>query len=72
MTVADQDRRARKFGHMTRESSDLGPGLEQMRRVAAADPTVKAAKDWYYGRAYESVAKNRQKAVFTKGLSLKE
>src|SRR5258708_40255316 len=40
MTVADQDRRARKFGHITRKSSDLGPGLEQTRRVAAADPTV--------------------------------
>jgi RND family efflux transporter MFP subunit len=40
MTVADQDRRARKFGHMTRKSSDLGPGLEQTRRVAAVDPTV--------------------------------
>jgi RND family efflux transporter MFP subunit len=40
MTVADQDRRARKFGHITRKSLDLGPGLEQTRRVAAADPTV--------------------------------
>ena len=40
MTVADQDRRARKFGDITRKSSDLGPGLEQTRRVAAADPTV--------------------------------
>jgi RND family efflux transporter MFP subunit len=40
MTVADQDRRARKFGHITRKSSDLGPGLEQTRRVAAADPTM--------------------------------
>jgi RND family efflux transporter MFP subunit len=40
MTVADQDRRARKFGHITRKSSDLGPGLEQTRRVAAAAPTV--------------------------------
>jgi RND family efflux transporter MFP subunit len=40
MTVADQDRRARKFGHITRKSSDLGPGLEQTRRVAAAHPTV--------------------------------
>jgi RND family efflux transporter MFP subunit len=40
MTVADQDRGARKFGHITRKSSDLGPGLEQTRRVAAADPTV--------------------------------
>jgi RND family efflux transporter MFP subunit len=40
MTVPDQDRRARKFGHVTRKSSDLGPGLEQTRRVAGADPTV--------------------------------
>ena len=40
MTVADQDRRARKFGHITRKSSDLGPGLEQTRRVAAADSKV--------------------------------
>jgi len=40
MTVADQDRRARKFGHITRKSSDLGPGLERTRRVAAADPTM--------------------------------
>jgi RND family efflux transporter MFP subunit len=40
MTVADQDRRARKFGHIIRETSDLGPGLEQTSRVAAADPTV--------------------------------
>jgi RND family efflux transporter MFP subunit len=40
MTVADQDRRARKFGHTTRKSSDLGAGLEQTRRVAAADRTV--------------------------------
>ena len=40
MTVADQDRRARKFGHITRKSLDLGPGLEQTRRVAAADPTM--------------------------------
>lgn len=40
MTVADQDRRARKFEHTTRRSSDLGPCLEQTRRVAAADPTM--------------------------------
>jgi RND family efflux transporter MFP subunit len=40
MTVADQDRRARKFGHITRKNSDLGLGLEQTRCVAAADPTV--------------------------------
>jgi RND family efflux transporter MFP subunit len=40
MTVADQGRRARKFGRRTRKSSDLGPGLEQTRRVAAADPTM--------------------------------
>src|ERR1700739_2810248 len=37
MTVPDQDRRARKFGHITRKSSDLGPGLEQTRRVAPGD-----------------------------------
>jgi RND family efflux transporter MFP subunit len=40
MTVPDQDRRARKFEHITRKSSDLGPGLEQTRRVAAADRTA--------------------------------
>jgi hydrophobic/amphiphilic exporter-1 (mainly G- bacteria), HAE1 family len=40
MTVANQGRRARKFGHITRKSSDLGPGLEQTRRVAAAHSTV--------------------------------
>src|SRR5579862_4009415 len=40
MTVADKDRRARKFRHITRKSLDLGPGLEQTRRVAAADPTM--------------------------------
>ena len=34
MTVADQDRRARKFGHITRKSSDLGPGLEQQQTAA--------------------------------------
>ena len=40
MTVTDQDRRARKFKHITRKSSDFGPALERTRRVAAADPTV--------------------------------
>jgi RND family efflux transporter MFP subunit len=40
MTVTDQDRRAREFGHITRKSLDLGLGLEQTRRVAAADPTM--------------------------------
>ncbi len=45
MTVADQDRRARKFGHITRKSSDLGPGLEQTRRVAAADPKVLSQRE---------------------------
>lgn len=45
MTVADQDRRARKFGRITRKSSDLGPGLEQTGRVAAADPTVFSHSD---------------------------
>jgi uncharacterized protein (DUF1330 family) len=37
--------------------------------VIAKFPTVKAAKDWYYGQAYQSIVK---KALFTKGLSLKE
>jgi RND family efflux transporter MFP subunit len=40
MTVADQDRRARKFGHITRRISDLGPDLEQTRVVVATDPRV--------------------------------
>ena len=40
MTVADQDRRARKFGHIARRISDLGPDLEQTRRVVATDPRV--------------------------------
>jgi len=40
MTVADQDRRARRFGHVTRRISDLGPDLEQTRRVVATDPGV--------------------------------
>jgi len=40
MTMADQDGRARKFEHITRRSSDLGPALEQTKRVAAADPTM--------------------------------
>jgi RND family efflux transporter MFP subunit len=40
MTVADQDRRARKFGHITRKISDLGADLEQTRHVVATDPTV--------------------------------
>jgi uncharacterized protein (DUF1330 family) len=29
--------------------------------VIAKFPTVKAAKDWYYGEAYQSVAKHRRK-----------
>jgi len=45
MTVADQDRRARKFGHITRKSLDLGPGLEQTRRVAPADSAVFSHRD---------------------------
>jgi membrane fusion protein (multidrug efflux system) len=40
MTVTDQNRRARKFEHITGQSSDLGPVLEQTRPVAAADSTV--------------------------------
>ena len=40
MTVPDQNRRARKFKHITRKSSDFGPALEQTGRVAAADATV--------------------------------
>jgi len=40
MTVADQHRRARKLGRITRKSSDLGPVLEQTRRVAPADSMV--------------------------------
>jgi len=45
MTVADQDRRARKFGHITRNRSELGPGLEQTRRVAAADSKVLSERE---------------------------
>ena len=40
MTVTDQDRRAREFGHITRKSLDLGPGLEQTRRGPASHSTV--------------------------------
>jgi RND family efflux transporter MFP subunit len=40
MKVTDHSRRARKFKFITGKSSDLGPVLEQTRRVAAADSTV--------------------------------
>jgi multidrug efflux pump subunit AcrA (membrane-fusion protein) len=40
MKVADQDRRARKFGPITRKISDLGADLEQTRHVVATDPRV--------------------------------
>jgi uncharacterized protein (DUF1330 family) len=36
--------------------------------VIAKFPTVKAAKDWYYGEAYQSVAKHRQKGAIYQGL----
>jgi uncharacterized protein (DUF1330 family) len=36
--------------------------------VIAKFPTVKAAKDWYYGEAYQSVAKHRQKGAVYQGL----
>jgi uncharacterized protein (DUF1330 family) len=36
--------------------------------VIAKFPTVKAAKDWYYGQAYQSVAKHRQKGAIYQGL----
>ena len=45
MTVADQDRRARKFGHITRKRSGLVPVLEQTSRVAAADFKVFSHSD---------------------------
>jgi hypothetical protein len=40
MTVADHDRRARKFEYITGKSSDLEPVLKQARRVAAVNSTV--------------------------------
>ena len=52
MTVADQDRRTRNFGHITRKSSDLGPGLEQTRHVAAAHSTVFSQRE--NGRKFRS------------------
>src|SRR6201988_976641 len=52
MTVADQDRRNRKFGHITSKSSDLGPGLEQTRHVAAAHSTVFSQRE--NGRKFRS------------------
>jgi multidrug efflux pump subunit AcrA (membrane-fusion protein) len=45
MTVADQDRRARKFEHIAGESSYLGRVLEQTRGVAAADSTVLSQRE---------------------------
>jgi RND family efflux transporter MFP subunit len=45
MTLAYQDRRARKFGHITRKSSDFGPALEQTRGVAAADSKVLSQRE---------------------------
>jgi uncharacterized protein (DUF1330 family) len=36
--------------------------------VIAKFPTVKAAKDWYHGEAYQSVAKHRQKGATYQGL----
>ena len=45
MIVIDQDRRARRFEHITRKSSDVGPALEQTRHVAAADPTVSSQRE---------------------------
>jgi len=36
--------------------------------VIAKFPTVKAAKDWYYGEGYQSIAKHRQKGAIYQGL----
>jgi uncharacterized protein (DUF1330 family) len=36
--------------------------------VIAKFPTVKAAKDWYHGEAYQSIAKHRQKGAVYQGL----
>jgi len=36
--------------------------------VIAKFPTVKAAKDWYYSEAYQSVAKHRQRGAIYQGL----
>jgi uncharacterized protein (DUF1330 family) len=36
--------------------------------VIAKFQTAKAAKDWYYGEAYQSVAKHRQKGAIYQGL----
>ena len=36
--------------------------------VIAKFPTAKAAKDWYYSGAYQSVAKHRQKGAIYQGL----
>src|ERR1700739_4231561 len=52
MTVADEAPRTGKFGHITRKSSDLGPGLEQTRHVAAAHSTVFSQRE--NGRKFRS------------------
>ena len=36
--------------------------------VIAKFPTVKAAKDWYYSEAYQSVAKHRKLGAIYQGL----
>jgi len=36
--------------------------------VIAKFPTVKAAKDWYCGEAYQNVAQHRQKGAIYQGL----
>jgi uncharacterized protein (DUF1330 family) len=36
--------------------------------VIAKFPTVKAAKDWYCGEAYQSVAKHRKKGAIYQGV----
>jgi uncharacterized protein (DUF1330 family) len=36
--------------------------------VIAKFPTVEAAKDWYYGEEYQSIAKHRQKGAIYQGL----
>ena len=43
-----------------------GDPIEGM--VIARFPTVKAAKDWYHGEAYQGVAKHRQKGAIYHGL----
>jgi uncharacterized protein (DUF1330 family) len=36
--------------------------------VIAKFPSVKAAKDWYYGEAYQSVAQHRKQGAIYNGL----